>query len=121
VRPELPDTGTSERYMPTTAWVKAPKKISGQDHLGTIAACEALYSQLLPGITNVTPRARAYAFYPWLAWSIDQLGLPKDRAFQIDLLRRAECLWCLIAIHHENGTADSWAVVSDSNIASIDV
>lgn len=95
--------------MPTTAWVKAPKKITGQDHLGTIAACEMIYSQLLPGITNVTPRARAYAFYSWLAWSIDQLGLPKDRTSQINLLRRAECLWCLIAIHHENGTADSWA------------
>ena len=89
--------------MPKTGWLEPPKTITGQDHLATIAVCEALYSQLLPGITNVTDRARCYSFFPWLLWAIDKYDLPKDRKSRVELVRRAECLWCLVGIHHEDG------------------
>jgi len=52
--------------------VKPPTAIGGLDHLGTQAPCVLIYSQLLPGITNVTDRARYYSLYPWLVWSFEQ-------------------------------------------------
>jgi hypothetical protein len=52
-------------------WVKAPTPISGLDHLGTQSPCTLIYAQLLPGITNVTDRARYYSLYPWIMRSLD--------------------------------------------------
>jgi hypothetical protein len=80
--------------------------IRGLDHLGVQGPCEALYAQLLPGITNVTERARYYSFYPWLLRSFEQRyhdhSLDKFRLF----LRRAECLFALIAIRHARVVGD---------------
>jgi hypothetical protein len=88
------------------AWVRPPVPIRGLDHLGVQAPCTALYSQLLPGITNVTDRARYYSFHPWLIWSFekryDDHSLPSFRR----VLRRAECLFALIAIRHSRALGD---------------
>jgi hypothetical protein len=54
---------------------------------------------LLPGITNVTDRARYYSFYAWLFWQFEQKGWRAYREWQ-PMLRRAECLFALIALHH---------------------
>jgi hypothetical protein len=87
-------------------WVVPAKPIRGLDHLGVQGPCEALYAQLLPGITNVTDRARYYSFYPWLIRSFEQ----RYRDHSIDefrrILRRAECLFALIAIRHARMAAD---------------
>lgn len=87
-------------------WVEPIKPIRGLDHLGVQAPCIALYSQLLPGITNVTNRARYYSFNPWLIRSFEQ----RYRDHSIDefrrVLRRAECLFALIAIRHARVVAD---------------
>lgn len=48
--------------MPTTDWL-TPTPIRGLDHLGVQASCVALYTELLPGITNVTR--------PRFLWSFD--------------------------------------------------
>ncbi|HQP37582.1 MAG TPA: hypothetical protein PLI95_20495, partial [Polyangiaceae bacterium] len=56
----------------TVAWVRPPEPIRGLDHLGVQAPCIALYGQLLPGITNVTDRARYYTFHPWVLWSFEK-------------------------------------------------
>lgn len=81
-------------------WVEPAKPIRGLDHLGVQAPCIALYAQLVPGITNVTDRARYYSFNPWLIRSFEQ----RYRNHSIDefrrVLRRAECLFALIAIRH---------------------
>jgi hypothetical protein len=65
-----------------------------------------LYAQLLPGITNVTDRARYYSFHPWLIRSFEQ----RYRNHSIEefrrVLRRAECLFALIAIRHARREAD---------------
>jgi hypothetical protein len=87
-------------------WVEPAKPIRGLDHLGVQGPCIALYAQLLPGITNVTDRARYYSFYPWLVRSFEQ----RYRDHSIDefrrVLRRAECLFALIAIRHARVSAD---------------
>jgi len=86
-----------------SAWLEPVKTIGGQDHLGTLAPCEAVYTQLLPGITNNTNRARCYSFYPWLLWAIERAGWPKDAKAIVQAVRKAECLLCLIGIAHEGG------------------
>jgi hypothetical protein len=91
-----------------TAWVKPPLQIGGLDHLAVQAPCINIYSRLIPGITNVTDRARYYSFYPWLIWAFDQAGI---RAFDdefIELFRRADCLFTLIAERHAVVQGDTY-------------
>ena len=80
-----------------TDWVSAPRQIRGQDQLGCQAPCELTYSQLLPGITNVTDRARYFSFYPWVAWSLDKRFPAANENRYVELYRRADCLYTLIA------------------------
>lgn len=85
----------------TTNWVKPPTQITGLDHLGVQAPCINIYAQLLPGITNVTDRARYYSFYPWLIMAMDKAGYSYDDEF-IDTFRRADVLFTLICLQHKN-------------------
>lgn len=87
-----------------TAWVSPPQAIGGLDHLGTQAPCVLIYSQLLPGITNVTDRARYYSFYPWLIWSFDQRYAKDDEARFVEFFRRADCLFTLLSERHARNT-----------------
>ena len=57
-----------------TAWVKPPRLIGGLDHLAVQAPCISIYGKLLPGITNVTDRARYYSFYPSIVWALEKKG-----------------------------------------------
>jgi hypothetical protein len=84
----------------TSAWIKPPSQIGGLDHLAVQAPCINIYSQLVPGITNVTDRARYYSFYPWLIWAFDQAGIRDLNDEFIELFRRADCLFTLIAERH---------------------
>jgi len=86
-----------------TNWVSPPLSIGGLDHLGTQAPCVLIYAQLLPGITNVTDRARYFSFYPWLIWSFDQ-RYPKEEAKFVEFFRRADCLFTLISERHARVT-----------------
>lgn len=86
----------------TTSWVKPTEAITGLDHLGAHAPCIAIYSQLLPGITNVTDRATYYSFYPWLLREIEmRRGTDLSPDTFKSMLRRAECLFGLLATRHE--------------------
>src|SRR5579863_2132520 len=78
-------------------WVEPATPIRGLDHLGVQAPCIALYAQLLPGITNVTDRARYFSFYPWVAWSLDKRFPTISEGRYVELYRRADCLYTLIA------------------------
>ena len=91
-------------------WVEPPKPIRGLDHLGVQAPCIALYSQLLPGVTNVTERARYYSFYPWFIRSLDRRYSDHSPEVYCRVLRRAECLYSLIAIRHARvvGDGNEW-------------
>jgi len=86
-------------------WVKPATAITGLDHLGSVAPCIAIYSTLLPGLTNVTDRARYYSFYPWFLWKFAQTKEPVESVHFHDLYRRADCLFTLIAEHHSLSSA----------------
>src|ERR1017187_4719440 len=61
-------------------WVLRDRKvIDGLDHLGIELVSVNLYQSMLPGLTNVTERARYYAFYPWTIHRYAQEG-PKERS-----------------------------------------
>jgi hypothetical protein len=90
----------------TVAWVKPPEPIRGLDHLGVQAPCIALYGQLLPGITNVTDRARYYSFHPWVVWAFEWRYADHSVDEFRRVLRRAECLFALIAIRHARVVGD---------------
>lgn len=96
-----------------TAWVKPPPQIGGLDHLAVQAPCINIYGRMLPGITNVTDRARYYSFYPWLIWAFDQAGHRRYDSDFIERFRRADVLYCLIAQRHahisDDGRADDHA------------
>jgi len=83
-----------------TAWVKPPPQVGGLDHLAVQAPCINIYGRMLPGITNVTDRARYYSFYPWLIWAFDKEGFRKYDEDFIERFRRADCLFSLIAQRH---------------------
>jgi len=85
-------------------WIKRPTSVPGLDPLGSQAPCINLYGQLLPGITNVTDRARYYSLYPWFVWAFDRKEPKGDLAKFEELYRRADCLFTLIAEHHARTT-----------------
>ncbi|HXG70823.1 MAG TPA: hypothetical protein VNJ04_09465 [Gemmatimonadaceae bacterium] len=91
-----------------TTWVSPAKQITGLDHLAVQAVSEHLFSEMLPGLTNVTPRVRCYSFYAWFVWAFDQREKKKTVSDLIHLFRRAECLHTLIGIYHELETGDEW-------------
>lgn len=84
----------------STSWVKPAPTVAGQDHLGTQAPCVSIFTDLLPGITNVTSRARYYSFYPWLLWSYGRRYADHDTEHLQRTLRRAECLFALVGASH---------------------
>lgn len=84
-----------------TAWVSPARQIGGQDHLAVLAVSQHLFTELLPGITNVTQRVRLYAFYPWLVRAFDHHVAEKTPAQIVELVRRAEVLLALVGIAHE--------------------
>jgi hypothetical protein len=89
------------------AWLKGPQRIRGLDPLGVRAPCESLYTQLLPGINNVTDRARYFSFYPWLVWAAERhTGALKELSLY-HTLRRADCLFTLIGLRHQTTSGPS--------------
>ena len=99
-----------------TGWVKPPTEIGGLDHLGVQAPCIQIYGQLLPGITNVTDRARYYSFYTWLLKKFDDNGWRSQDEI-IDKLRKADCLFSLISIRH-GLLSDSYSEHAGSAVGS---
>lgn len=91
-----------------TSWVRPPPQVGGLDHLGVQAPCINVYGRLLPGITNVTDRARYYSFYPWLIWAFDQAGFTNYDDDFIERFRRADVLFTLISERHAAVAGDQY-------------
>jgi hypothetical protein len=89
-----------------TAWVERARTTGGLDHLGVRAPGINIYGQLLPGITNVTDRARYFCFYTWVIWKLDQVGKREWNDETRSIIRKADCLNTLIAEHHQRNSAD---------------
>src|ERR1051325_7441154 len=95
------------KEMPAVAWLKGPQRIRGLDPLGVRAPCESLYTKLLPGINNVTDRARYFSFYPWLIWAVERhMGALKELPLY-HTLRRADCVFTLIGLRHQTTSGPS--------------
>lgn len=82
-----------------TSWVAPPSLAGGLDHIGIQQVPVRIFSTLLPGITVVTDRVANYSFYPWVSWVHHVSGAENELDF-IHFLRRAECLYMLIAERH---------------------
>ncbi|HOO50897.1 MAG TPA: hypothetical protein PLK94_06375 [Alphaproteobacteria bacterium] len=104
----------------STAWVKPPSQIGGLDHLAVQAPCINIYGRLLPGITNVTDRARYYSFYPWIVWALEQRGYKFNEIF-IDRFRKADCLFTLIAERHAHVTGTDRDNHSAATVGSLNL
>lgn len=119
-------TGEKNRNESVSAqagWVSPPKEIGGLDHLGVQAPGIEIYGQLLPGITNVTDRIRYYSFHCWLFWQFEKRGLRSAEQWR-PMLRRAECLFALIALRHgalvsENASDHGGSVVGANTLYEI--
>ena len=59
---------------------------------------------MLPGITNVTDRARYYSFYPWFFWAYERCYQSLKWEEVVNRYRKADCLFTLIAARHANQT-----------------
>jgi hypothetical protein len=101
-------------------WVEQPKYKKGLDPLGVQQPCIAVYSALLPGITNVTNRIAYYGFAPWFSWSFAQRYPEAKPSEFIELLRRAEVLLALIGARHALKTPDDFPDQHDGALVGID-
>src|SRR5690348_18237342 len=73
-------------------WLQRDKHvIEGLDHLGIEVVSANIYGALLPGLTNVTDRARYYSFYPWVLHRYAQSSPPvPDRKAWLTWFRQLE-------------------------------
>ena len=85
---------------PKTSWLKSPYHTRGLDPLGAQAPAINIYGQLLPGITNVTDRARYYSFYPWMIRAFELNSSEKTYEALREWVRRSDCLFSMIGIRH---------------------
>lgn len=84
-------------------WLDRDRQIiKGLDHLGVQVVSGNLYTLLLPGITNVTDRARYYSFYPWVFDRYAQKGpAQRDRIAWLTWIRRFDFAFCMASVAHE--------------------
>src|SRR5262249_42675007 len=76
-------------------WLEKEPESVGRDQLGVQAASQILYARLLPGIRNLTKRARYYTFYPWVIDTYARrVGVKNAQRFN-QYLRRAEYILTL--------------------------
>ncbi len=84
-------------------WAKSGDFVRGRDPLGIQNSSIAVYSLLLPGMTNLTLRLRYYGFYLWLLEAYHQL--PKKNNFrqsargQYNFIRRAELMLSYLMVN----------------------
>lgn len=84
----------------TIGWLERPLKKLGLDNLGAQQPCVAIYTRLLPGVTNVTDRAAYFGFYPWLIRAFEARYPEASEAQFRETLRVADCLMTLVAERH---------------------
>lgn len=81
--------------MADPVWLQKEPESVGRDQLGVQAASQTLYARLLPGIRNLTKRARYYTFYPWVIETYARrVGIKNEQRFN-QYLRRAEYILTL--------------------------
>jgi hypothetical protein len=98
---------------PDLDWLERDRQIiKGLGHLGVQVVSVNLYTLLLPGITNVTDRARYYSFYPWVLDRYARSGpTQRGRIEWLNWIRRFDFAFCMASVAHEiaSGTFDAAA------------
>jgi hypothetical protein len=75
-----------------TEWLEAKSAVPGLDQLGIRATAIRMYTHLVPGITNVTDRARYFAIHPFaIDYWARHVGTNDATAFR-EFLRKLECV-----------------------------
>lgn len=85
----------------------------GLDHLGIEVVSANLYRAMLPGITNVTERARYYGFYTWCIHRYAQDGpVERSRVNWVRWFRPLDFAYAVASVAHDEATeGDASAVV----------
>lgn len=98
-----------------TAWLEVIAPAEGRDHVGVRTTSVRMYSHLVPGITNITDRARYYSLHSYLVhyWAKRHGNDDMDGFFRA--LRRAECL---VGFADELHDSDSYAIVGQRTIGA---
>lgn len=76
-------------------WNKPGTFSAGRDPLGLQAASVRLYTDLLPGLTNVTNRLRYFSFYCWVVRQFELSRHTLDEGRWRIFIRRAEAVYAL--------------------------
>ena len=81
--------------------------IEGLDHLGIQIVSVNIYGALLPGITNVTERARYFSFYPWVIHRFAK-DAPANRTKKIwrEWFRRLDFSYATACVAYELANPD---------------
>jgi hypothetical protein len=104
-------------------WIYRDRRvIDGLDHIGVELISVNLYQAMLPGITNVTERARYYSFYPWCIHRYAQEGpTERTRANWVRWLRAVDFAYAASCIAHDQqvGNASGSAVVGGDRASDL--
>jgi len=87
-------------------WLERDRNLGeGLDHLGVQAVSVNLYTRLLPGLTNVTERARYYGVYPWALHRFAQDKHRRgDRAAWLTWIRSIDFAYAAAAMASDRST-----------------
>jgi hypothetical protein len=86
-------------------WNKPGTFSAGRDPLGLQAASVRLYTDLLPGLTNVTNRLRYFSFYCWVVRKFELHRHTLDEDEWSIFIRRAEAVYALACQIGDNTNA----------------
>lgn len=76
--------------------------VEGLDHLGVQLVSAGIYAQLVPGVSNVTDRARYFSFHPWVLHSFVQGAADRTPDGWRRWIRRHEYVYSLAAAAAEH-------------------
>lgn len=71
--------------------------VEGLDHLGVQVVSANIYAQLVPGISNVTDRARYFSFHPWVLHSFAREAVDRSPDGWRRWIRRHEYTYSVAA------------------------
>ena len=84
-----------ENTITPTYWAESSGYKGGRDPLGIQNSSVVIYTNILPGITNVTERVRYYGLHCWVLLQYHLLPKTKENntpEYQVNFIRRSELL-----------------------------
>lgn len=95
-------------------WGTSIKIVTGLDPLSLQTTSEAIYSTMLPGLSNLTNRLRYYGFYCWLLDFYFKREKKGNSTEQFKFIRRAELMIAILMQSERNDVLQ----ITGSNFAS---